>query len=77
MWHIACNASRKRASVIVSCREEEDYQNFIEGMSQEKIYNAQKDRFICENKAIGILSSIPLFLIEYYDEDFWKKIQNT
>lgn len=43
-------------------------------VSQEKIYDAQKDVFINQNRAIGILSSVPLFLIEYYDEMFWEKI---
>lgn len=74
MWYIACDASRKRASVIVSYKEETDYQHFIENMSQEKIYEVQKERFIQKNRAIGILSAIPLFLIEYYDESFWEKI---
>lgn len=76
MWYIACNASRRRASIIVSYREEENYRNFIENISQKKIYEAHKYTFIHKNQAIGILSSIPLFLIEYYDENFWKAIQN-
>lgn len=76
MWFIACNASRKRASVIVSYKEEKDYRNFIANMSQKQIYDAQKDIFIHKNQAIGILSSIPLFLIEYYDESFWEMIQD-
>ena len=76
MWYIACNASRKRASVIVSCKEENDYQSFIKNISQEEIYNAQKDKFINENQSIGILNSIPLFLIEYYGEELWGKMQN-
>ena len=76
MWYIACNASRKRASVIVSYKEEESYRNFIENMSQEKIYDAQKETFIQKNQTIGILSSIPLFLIEYYGESFWETIRN-
>ncbi len=76
MWYIACNASRKRASIIVSYKEEESYRNFIENMSQEKIYDAQKETFIQKNQTIGILSSIPLFLIEYYGESFWETIRN-
>ncbi len=77
MWYIACNASRKRASVIVSFREEKDYGLFLENISQNSIYDAQKERFIEENRAIGILNSVPLFLIEYYDETFWKMIQKA
>ncbi len=77
MWYVACNASRKRASVIVYCREENDYQNFLKNISQEKIYNIQRDKFIQENRAIAILNSIPLFLIEYYGEPFWETLQNA
>lgn len=76
MWYIACNASRKRAAIIVSYAEEQNYQKFIENMSQKKIYESQKDKFIHRNHVIGILSSIPLFLIEYYDENFWEMIQS-
>lgn len=74
MWYIACNASRKRASVIVSYNERYSYQDFLKKVTQEKIYKSQKDIFIRENKVIGILNSIPLFLIEYYDEEFWDLI---
>lgn len=77
MWYAACNASRKRASVIVSSREETDYGRFLQNISQSSIYDAQKERFIEENHAIGILNSVPLFLIEYFDETFWRKIQEA
>lgn len=77
MWYIACDASRRRASVIVSYKEEENYQDFIENVSQEKIYEAQSSRFIRDNRVIGILSAIPLFLIEYFDETFWRRIQTS
>lgn len=77
MWHIACNASRKRAATIETYKEEDDYQKFIEDVSQKKIYLAQRDIFINQNQAIGILSSVPLFLIEYYDEAFWEDIRST
>lgn len=76
MWYVACNASRKRASIIVSYKEEKDYNDFITKMSQEKIYDAQKEKFVEANRVIGILNSLPLFLVEYYDETFWKMIQN-
>lgn len=77
MWHVACNASRKRAAIIATYKEEGDYQKFIENVSQKKIYNAQRNIFINQNHAIGILSSVPLFLIEYYDERFWETILRT
>lgn len=71
MWYIACNASRKRASMIVTYNDACSYHEFEGNVTQKRIYNCQKRLFIKENRMIGILSSIPLFLIEYYDETFW------
>lgn len=76
MWYVACNASRRRAFLIVSYRNESSYNEFIKNVTQEKIYHSQKKDYIQTNKQIGILNSIPLFLIEYYDEEFWDKIKN-
>lgn len=74
MWHIACDASRKRASLIVEYKEECEYEEFLKKITQRKIYEAQKNHFIKGNRMIGILNSVPLFLIEYYDEEFWNRI---
>ena len=74
MWFVACNASRKRASVIVSGNEITKYDVFIKTVTQKRIYEVQKNLFIKLNKMIGILNSIPLFLIEYYDEEFWNMV---
>ena len=74
MWHIACDASRKRASLIVTYKNECTYDEFLKNMTQRKIYEAQKSHYIKNNKMIGILNSVPLFLIEYYEEEFWKQI---
>ena len=74
MWYAACNASRKRASVLVSYKEQCNYQEFLNRLTQENIYKSQKKIFIKENQAIGILNSVPLFLLEYYDETFWNLV---
>lgn len=74
MWHIACNASRKRASLIVTYDNECTYYEFIGNVTQERIYEFQKRLFLKENRIIGILCSIPLFLLEYYDETFWNTV---
>lgn len=71
MWHIACEASRKRASLIVLFRMVCTYEEFINKLSQERIYEAQKNNFIRMNKMIGVLNAVPLFLIEYYGEGLW------
>lgn len=74
MWLSACDASRKRACLIVQGREQCNYAEYIDMISQRIIYEAQKRKFIRMNKVIGILSSIPLFLLDYYDESFWNKV---
>ncbi len=74
LWYIACNASRKRASLIATYGEINSYSIFLEQASQYRIYKRQKEVFIKENKVIGILNAIPLFLIEYYDDKFWDSI---
>lgn len=74
MWYIACNASRKRASLIVQSKEECTYKEFMDILTQERIYIAQKERFIQMNFMIGILNSVPLFLLEYYGVSFWNRI---
>lgn len=74
MWYIACDISRKRASMMVFYHDECTYNEFIQNITQERIYDSQKMLFIRENRMIGILCSVPLFLIEYFDESFWNII---
>ncbi|MFG6395021.1 MAG: hypothetical protein K1W24_12700 [Lachnospiraceae bacterium] len=74
MWYIACNASRKRASLIVLYRENCTYKEFLEKLEQYNIYMEQKEKFIKMNYMIAILNSVPLFLIEYYGENLWNII---
>ncbi|MCM1089241.1 MAG: hypothetical protein NC413_00190 [Muribaculum sp.] len=74
MWYAACNASVKQALLIVSFGNKSDYQKYIEQVGQKQIYDAQKKRFVQLNNAIGILNSVPLFLIEYYGETFWNMV---
>lgn len=74
LWYIACDASRKRASLIVSFTNKCSYTEFINHVTQKRIYEAQKRTYIKENNMIGILNAVPLFLIEYYDEVFWNMI---
>lgn len=74
MWYIACDASRKRASLLVNYKEQCKYRDFLKNVTQEKLYEVQKKNFIKGNKMIGILNGLPLFLIEYYDESFWNLI---
>ena len=64
-WMIACNASRKRASLIVHFSHCCTYDNFIHNLGQEQIYLHQKKNYINNGHVLCILNSVPLFLLEY------------
>lgn len=70
-WLIACNASRKRASLLVKYSSLCTYDYFIHNLGQEKLYFYQKKNYINNGHLLCILNSVPLFLLEYYQEDFW------
>ncbi len=72
-WFIACNASRKRASLLAKYNSSCSYDYFIQNLDQEKLYFYQKQNYINNGHFLCILNSVPLFLLEYYDEDFWNQ----
>jgi hypothetical protein len=43
-------------------------------MTQAKIYEAQLEHFVNLNKVVGVLNSVPLFLLEYFDVEFWNRV---
>lgn len=73
-WLIACDASQKRASLLVKYNSLCTYDYFIHNLSQEKLYSSQKQNYINNGHMLCILNSVPLFLLEYYDEDFWNRV---
>lgn len=76
MWNTACYASIKQANLIVWKKEECSYEEFINKLTQLDIYHAQKIYYINASgeRLLAILNSIPLFLVEYFDVDFWNNI---
>lgn len=72
-WEAACRSSVKRAHLIVSFKDEfPTYHYFLKELTQKKIYEAQRERFVKLNRMVGVLNSLPLFLLEYFEEEFWK-----
>lgn len=49
--------------------KKDDY--FIHNLNQEELYIYQKNNYICNGNLLCILNSVPLFLLEYFQEDFW------
>lgn len=73
-WLIACGASRKRASLLAKYNSSCTYEYFIHNLSQEKLYGYQKENYINNGHLLCILNSVPLFLLEYYQEEFWNRV---
>lgn len=74
-WEAACRGSVKRAHLIVSFQDElPTYHYFLNELTQKKIYEAQRERFVKLNHMVGVLNSLPLFLLEYFEEEFWKRV---
>lgn len=71
-WEIACRASALRSNLIVQGAEVlPNYHEFICNLTQDKIYHSQIQNFVLQKKEVGVLNSVPLFLLEYFDETFW------
>lgn len=74
-WLIACNASLKRASLLTKYNSSCTYDYFIQDLGQEKLYLYQKQHYINNGCLICILNSVPLFLLEYFEEPFWNTVR--
>jgi len=76
-WIAACDASLKRASLLVQYKELCTYDYFINNLGQENLYFHQKRNYIANNHVLCILNSVPLFLLEYYGEEFWNRVTSS
>ena len=76
MWDNACKASVKQANLIVCQKAECDYEEFIKDLTQINIYHAQKKYYInaLGERLLAILNSLPLFLLEYFEVEFWNRV---
>ncbi|MCM1144859.1 MAG: hypothetical protein NC318_09040 [Blautia sp.] len=77
LWLIACNASQKRAGLLVKYNSLCTYDYFIHNLGQENLYFYQKKNYINNGHLLCILNSVPLFLLEYYQEDFWNRVMGV
>lgn len=76
-WLTACYASRKRASLLVTYTTSCTYDFFIHNLDQGTLYFYQKKNYINNGHFLCILNSVPLFLLEYYDEKFWDRVADV
>lgn len=73
-WFIACHASLKRAGLLAKYNSSCTYEYFIKYLGQKNLYTYQKQHYINNGGLLCILNSVPLFLLEYFEEDFWDKV---
>lgn len=73
-WLIACDASQKRASLLVKQNSSCTYEYFIQHLDQENLYFFQKQNYIHNGHLLCILNSVPLFLLEYFGENLWNRV---
>lgn len=74
LWLTACAASQKRASMLATFCNTCTYDYFIHSLNQERLYFYQKQHYINNGHLLCILNSVPLFLLEYFEEDFWCRV---
>ena len=77
-WMVACKASARRANLIVQKQNTiPTYRCFIYQLTQNMIYQSQIEQFVLPKQEICVLNSIPLFLLEYFEETFWNEMYNS
>lgn len=73
-WAVFCrNAVRKLNCIMESGYIAPERSDFLDRMGQAALFQKQQEKYIKMGK-IAILNSFPLFLLEYFPKDFWKKM---
>lgn len=73
-WSELCINSICKLNCIVTGRYEiPDRKSFLNTMGQKPLYEKQKEKYLLNNK-IAIINSFPLFLLEYFKMEFWKRM---
>lgn len=83
-WKLLCKRAVQRSSclLIEGCPQGEalksvpflSFKEHREQGSQNALYVRQYENHISAKSEVMVLSSIPLFLLDYYQESFWKKM---
>lgn len=73
-WQYLCQQAIRKANCIVQGKyETASYKELFQYLSQQDIYQSQQKNFVSKGE-IAILSSVPLFLLEYFPGTFYEKI---
>ena len=71
-WYDLCRNSLRKLNCIIKGRYELPERNdLFNELTQDRLYDFQKTKFI-KNGKIGIINSFPLFIYEYFRESIWE-----
>lgn len=83
-WQLFCKRAVQRVSCLLLkdtpvCGDSKSissisFQDYRKKVIQQSLYILQYDKYISVNSEVMVLSSIPLFLLDYYREPIWKKM---
>lgn len=83
-WKFFCNRAVQRVSCLVmegrpldealKRAQRMSFQDYRDHSSQYALYVRQYENHISTKSEVMVLNSIPLFLLDYYQESFWKKM---
>jgi len=83
-WKLFCKRAVQGASCllkkgrplceVLKCVPRLSFQDYREHGSQNALYVRQYENHISAKSEVMVLSAIPLFLLDYYQESFWKKM---
>ena len=75
-WEFIINENLNRCIFLFEIEEKINYYIYTNRITQESIFNRQLDKYISKEEKILVLSAFPFFLIEYFGDEFFKKILN-
>lgn len=71
-WKVLCSNTIKKANCILNKKYElPSRKSFINDFLQSKIFWEQYKKYIQPYNRIAVLNAFPIFLLEYFREDFW------
>ena len=77
-WHLIIRSNIKKANCIVNdVYEIPLYNSVIDDLTQLSIHDNQVSKFILTRKSVAIISSFPMFLIEYYGKQLYDILFNA
>ena len=73
MWNSALKIFMQKVCCLFD-RKDMDFAEFRRIVTPVSVFSAQNSKYISENGQVMILSAFPEFLLDYFGEEFWRKV---